>query len=30
MKQDAAWAAAIMILAAAGWIIYKFKKTLTT
>lgn len=26
MKQGAAWAAAIMILAAAGWIIYKFKK----
>lgn len=24
MKQGAAWAAAIMILAAAGWIIYKF------
>lgn len=26
MKQGAAWATAIMILAAAGWIIYKFKK----
>ena len=26
MKQGAAWAAAIMILAAAGWIIYKIKK----
>lgn len=26
LKQGAAWSAAIMILAAAGWIIYKFKK----
>lgn len=26
MKQCAAWAAAIMILAAAGWIIFKIKK----
>lgn len=26
LKQGAAWAVAIMILAAAGWIIYKFKK----
>ncbi len=26
MKQGAAWAAAIMILAAAGWIIFKIKK----
>lgn len=26
MKQGAAWATAIMILAAAGWIIYKIKK----
>lgn len=30
LKQGAAWAAAIMILAAAGWIIYKFKKRKTT
>lgn len=26
MKQGAAWATAIMILAAAGWIVYKLKK----
>lgn len=26
MKQGAAWATAIMILAAAGWIVYKIKK----
>lgn len=26
MKQGAAWASAIMILAAAGWIIFKIKK----
>lgn len=26
MKQGAAWASAIMILAAAGWIVYKIKK----
>ena len=26
LKQGAAWAAAIMILAAAGWIFYKIKK----
>lgn len=30
LKQGAAWAAAIMILAAAGWIIYKFKKRTKT
>lgn len=30
MKQGAAWATAIMILAAAGWIIYKIKKRKTT
>lgn len=29
LKQGAAWAAAIMILAAAGWIIYKIKKRKT-
>lgn len=30
LKQGAAWAAAIMILTAAGYIIYKFKKRKTT
>lgn len=30
MKQGAAWASAIMILAAAGWIIFKIKKRKTT
>lgn len=30
MKQGAAWAAALAILAAAGWIIYKIKKRKTT
>ena len=30
LKQGAAWAATLMILAAAGWIIYKFKKRKTT
>ncbi len=30
MKQGAAWAAAIMILAAAGWTVYKIKKRKTT
>lgn len=30
VKQGAAWAVAIMTLAAAGWIIYKFKKRKTT
>ncbi len=30
VKQGAAWAAAIMILAAAGWIVYKIKKRKTT
>ena len=30
LKEGAKWAAALMILAAAGWIIYKFKKRKTT
>lgn len=30
LKQGATWAAALMILAAAGWIIYKFKKRTKT
>ena len=30
LKQGATWAVAIMILAAAGWIIYKFKKRTKT
>lgn len=30
LKQGMAWAAAIMILAAAGWIVYKIRKHKTT
>jgi len=30
VKQGAAWATAIMLLAAAGWIIYKYQKRKTT